>query len=135
MNDLTDYLLKLAKSQNIEWEFTKQYSNFVPRAIPDERLIIINSNWRNKNEIPFQIGHEIGHLVHNDTLTRCESPTAHYPNELSADKYSLKQIFKYNTLQNEIILEPYQFISSYGIPERLYPLTEKLFGENKKSLE
>ena len=60
MDNLKDYLLDLAFALSIDIVFTKQRQDFVPCAVPDERLIIINSNWKRTREIPFQIGHEMG---------------------------------------------------------------------------
>lgn len=134
MDNLKDYLLDLALALNIDVVFTKQRQDFVPRAVPDERLVIINSNWKRTREIPFQIGHEMGHLVHNDTIIDCESPNAHLPNELSADKYSLNLIFKYNLVQVDTITSPSVFLFQYGIPFRMTEYTNKVFKENKNLL-
>lgn len=41
--------------------FTKpEYSSLSDKS---KRLIIINVNWKNKKELPFIIGHEIGHIL------------------------------------------------------------------------
>ena len=134
MDDLKDYLLKLAEANHVEYELYFERPDFVSRAVPEDDLIIINTNWKRPFEVPFIIGHETGHIVHGDNITKCESPTAHFSCELEADKYSFDFIFDYNLIQDEIICEPEAFLQQYGIPDRLLPYALEVFKNNRNKL-
>lgn len=134
MNNLIEYLLNYAFDNKIGYEIRKLDPYFPPRAVLDDNLIIINSNWHNREEIPFTIGHEIGHIMNNDQVEKCQSPTLIYPYELNADKYSLNLIFNYSLDQEIIIQEPGIFIQQYGIPLRMLNYATELFWNNKEKV-
>lgn len=128
MDDLVDYLLNdFAPSHNIGYEYAPLPPSFNGKALPSENLIIVNSQWSNRSEIPFICGHEIGHIIHGDTLIKCEAPTANYPAERAADLYSLNLIYKYAINNGVEFNEPGQFIQEYGIPIKMLPDACKFF--------
>ena len=97
--------------------FTKpEYSSLSDKS---KQLIIININWKNKKELPFIIGHEIGHILAGEPglSNYCGTPLT--PNERRADLFSLNLIFNYASKQYDCFDEPIQFIEQYGIPYRM----------------
>lgn len=134
MNDLIWYLLNFALAHDINYELQKLPPYFESRALPESDLIIINTGWHNTNEIPFTIGHEIGHIMNHDNISKCQPQTANYPLELAADKYSLNLIFKYTMKMNLMIREPQTFIEQFGIPERMLIPAAELFKQNYESI-
>lgn len=132
MNNLIEYLLDKAFRNGIGYEIAPLDKDFPSRALPEYKLIIINSNWKNKNEIPFIIGHELGHLMLGHTsISYYSTQTANTKCEYEADQYSLKLIYKYSIEQGNHFEEPYQFIEQFGIPERMLSDAKTLFKENK----
>lgn len=132
MNDLIWYLFNFALDHNISYELQKLPPYFESRALPQENFIIINTNWHRTNEIPFIVGHEIGHIMNHDNIERCQPQNASYPLELAADKYSLNLIFKYTLKMDLMIQEPQTFIEQFGIPERMLIPAKELFKNNKE---
>lgn len=132
MNDLVMYLLNYALDHNISYELQKLPPYFESRAIPQADFIIINTNWHRANEVPFIIGHEIGHIMNHDNIKKCQPQNASYPLELAADKYSLNLIFKYTLKIDSMIQEPQTFIEQFGIPERMLIPAKELFKSNKE---
>lgn len=131
MNDLMSYLLNYALKHDIGCILEQLPPSFEARALPEKKLIIINTSWHNTNEVPFITGHEIGHIMNNDNIYECQPTTASYPLELSADKYSLDLIFRYATRLDFMIHEPEIFIQKFGIPQRMLIYTQQLYNNNK----
>ena len=110
--------------------FTKpEYSSLSDKS---KRLIIININWKNKKELPFIIGHEIGHILAGESglSNYCGTPLT--PNERRADLFSLSLIFEYASNQYDSFDEPIQFIEQYGIPYRMLADTKALYKRSNK---
>jgi Zn-dependent peptidase ImmA (M78 family) len=81
LDDLISLLLNYAFNNNIGFELTYKLHGDTPSmAITNGRMIIINMNWFNKNEIPFIIAHEIAHVLNGDVKNnyknKCNSVTA-----------------------------------------------------------
>lgn len=110
--------------------FTKpEYSSLSDKS---KRLIIINVNWKNKKELPFIIGHEIGHILAGQPSLSNYCGTPLTPNERRADLFSLNLIFEYASNQYDSFDEPIQFIEQYGIPDRMLADTVNLYKRNRQ---
>lgn len=131
MNDLIEYQFDFAFKHNIgvlQINTKKEYNSL---ADTSKNLIIINTNWKNKKELPFIIGHEIGHLIDGESGLSYYCGTSLTSNERHADLFSLNMIFEYACLQYDSFNEPNQFIQSYGIPIRMLDDATELFKKNK----
>lgn len=134
INSLVDYLLQYAFEHGIGCDIEPLDTNTPPRAVIEYSLIIINSNWHKKEEIPFTIGHEIGHIMNGDIIFDCQSPSIYYPLERNADRYSVDLIFNYSLKFENPLREPGIFIEQYGIPYRMLDYTKDIFRKNKEYL-
>lgn len=131
MNDLIMYLLNFALDNGIAWAIKQEDPYFPPMSFHKSRKLIVNMNWHNKWEIPFMIGHEIGHLMNDDPgISYYHSATVRGSAEREADLYSLNLIFDYAMAQCDPVYEPIEFMQQYGIPERMLNDTVKLFRNN-----
>ncbi|MFT8868494.1 ImmA/IrrE family metallo-endopeptidase [Liquorilactobacillus nagelii] len=66
MNDYIEKLLEYAKNCKIGYELL-YLSPITPSASNAKtRMIAINMNWHRKKELPFQIAHEIAHVLNRD---------------------------------------------------------------------
>lgn len=95
--------------------------------------LVINLNWKNKKELLFIIGHEIGHFTNGD------SRKFYYRNfnttvEHQADLYTLNLIFDYATRQYDCFNEPSEYMPAYGIPVRMYDAVIDLYREHNNLL-
>ena len=66
-NDAFEYLLNYAWDRKIGYELTQDLTPEAPSfASPEDNLVVINMNWSNKKELPFQLAHEITHVTNGD---------------------------------------------------------------------
>ena len=130
MEDLIKYLLKYAFDHGISCALIRREQSYQSVALPDKKLIVINQNSKNKFELPFIIGHEIGHIMNGDVngAFYCGKPVN--SEERLADLYSLNLIYGYASNQFDTFEEPIQFIQQYGIPDRMLEDTYQLFKKN-----
>nr|WP_280926576.1 M48 family metalloprotease [Lactobacillus sp. ESL0701] len=130
VNDLIQYLFDFAFNQDIGYLLVPADEDYSSFANKTKKLIIINTNWKNKAELPFIIGHEIGHLIDGDQGISRYCGTSLTSKERHADLYSLNLIFDYATKQYDCYEEPSQFMQAYGIPTRMYNDVVNLFRNN-----
>ena len=130
MEDLVKYLLKYAFDHGISCALIRREQSYQSVALPDKKLIVINQNSKNKFELPFIIGHEIGHIINGDVngAFYCGKPVN--SEERKADLYSLNLIYGYASNQFDNFEEPVQFIQQYGIPDRMLDDAYRLFEKN-----
>lgn len=115
--DLIEYLLNYAFKHGISYTLVQSEPDDPAISFKQERKMYINTNWRNSNEIPFIIGHEIGHLMLGDQgIMYYESFSGQNSEEHSADLYSLNLIYNYSAKKGDSFQEPGTFIQNYGIP-------------------
>ncbi|RMC55031.1 hypothetical protein [Lactobacillus sp. ESL0261] len=130
MEDLIKYLLKYAFDHGISCALILREQSYQSVALPDKKLIVINQNSKNKFELPFIIGHEIGHIMNGNVngAFYCGKPVN--SEERKADLYSLNLIYKYASSQFETFDEPGIFMEQFGIPYRIKGDVYRLFKEN-----
>ena len=130
MEDLLKYLLKYAFDHGISCALIRREQSYQSVALPDKKLIVINQNSKNKFELPFIIGHEIGHIMNGNVngAFYCGKPVN--SEERLADLYSLNLIYGYASNQFDTFEEPIQFIQQYGIPDRMLDDAYRLFKKN-----
>lgn len=130
MDDILAYLFKHAFKNKISCALIWKDVNYQSVAIPDKKTIVINQNCKNRYELPFIIGHEIGHIMNGDSNAAfyCGKPIN--SEERLADLYSLNLIYDYASNQYDCFEEPVQFVQQYGIPIRMLDDACKLFKRN-----
>lgn len=134
LTDLMQFLFDFAFSQGFGVAQISKDEEYRPLADKTRNLIIINTNWKNKSELPFIIGHEIGHLMDGDVGLSYYCGNALTSKEHHADLYSLNLIFDYATRQYDCFNEPSEFMRAYGIPVRMYDSMVELFRKHNDLL-
>lgn len=123
LTDLIQFLFDFAFAQGFGIAQISKDEEYRSLADKTRNLIIINTNWKNKAELPFIIGHEIGH----DVGLSYYCGNALTSKERHADLYSLNLIFDYATRQYDCFDEPSTFMQAYGITVRMYSDVADLF--------
>jgi Zn-dependent peptidase ImmA (M78 family) len=121
MNELIIYLLNVAFDNGINIVWTDQLAPDKPScAMPNQNTIIVNNRWRNQDEIPFQLAHEIGHMLNEDegVLYYC-SPASHTKVECGANDKAIDLILNYCVVNDEPTNNYADFMYCYGIPYSL----------------
>lgn len=120
MEDLLDFLFKYAKSHGYKYSWELLSPNYTCGALPDYKAIIINERYQHENWLPFAVGHEIGHLVNEDTgVCYFDNFRINTDSEYNANLVSLKLIFSYYMKTNNCTTNPLNFMSLYGIPKQM----------------
>lgn len=143
MNDLLNYICGLIWKHHLGVELCHlKDKHFRSRYLPSEKLIIINTNWWNRSEIPFMAAHELGHYINGDKGVMYYDHNYSYQEhdainrnddvfkESQADLYSLNLIWDYAASQGYTCEEPYEFMQQFGIPERMTNIVAKKFKDN-----
>ena len=131
MNELIEYLLNYTFDHGIGYKLVRADPYDPSLSLKKHNLIVINLNWHNQSELPFIIGHEIGHFILGDKgILYYSSFAGQNSEEKSADLYSLNLLYDYACSRGKYFEEPGQFLSAYGIPSRMTDATKDLFERN-----
>lgn len=122
---LMKYLMNTAMfDYHIGVEFTNILPPFAPSASYNKvgRLILMNARWSYPTEIPFQLAHEIAHVLHEDQHYYNLNDGTANSGEASANIFAIKLLQKY-CIENEFHFGSiYQFARCFGIPQECYYL-------------
>lgn len=126
--DLIHFLLYVAIAHHIDYDLGEHRPSFSSKALPSRNIIIINTNYYKAKELPFVIGHEIAHIIHQDDIAICTDPNAKRPCEHTANVYSIDLIHAYAKIygrNNFVTLTV--FLSYYDIPDKMYKYSTRFF--------
>lgn len=127
-NELQESLLNYALDHNISFILVKASPHDPPLSFKEKRSICINTSWYKPEEVPFTIGHEIGHIMIGDQgFNYFDSFAGKCLEEKPADLYALKLIYDYSKSRGDYFSDPGIFMQSYGIPWRMAYATKTLF--------
>lgn len=121
-NPLTTKLLHYAMDHHILVKVIPGSSTLPCVAILEANLIVINANYQNSKQIPFQIAHEIAHfcLEKDTTLYRASACTFRTWAEKDANQLALEIILPfYLELTNYSINSVYPVMRQLALPEHL----------------
>lgn len=126
MNEIITDLLNYALDHKIGIVMTKELSSDSPSyVIPNLNTIFINSGYKDKQQIPFHIAHEIGHMMDSDfnkTNALYFTPTkAKF--ELSANKKAIDILLPFYLKDKNIeYINHIEFMKTFSIPYHLESL-------------
>lgn len=128
--ELIEYLINFADKHRIKCERINVNPAYHSVADKGRRIIFINMNWQRPAEIPFIIGHEIGHVLLTDDecevrrkITFAEKNAEEKP----ADLFSLKLIYDFSRKKGDSFSDPGLFMQAYSIPPELASAVKALF--------
>lgn len=117
MNDIIDYLTAYASEHNIDCIWVDGSPDYFPCSSTKDRVILMNRNWSQRNTIPFALGHEIGHIMHNDChLDENVSERERMKMEYAADQYAIGLLSGYAFKHNIDFESTRDFYCAFGIP-------------------
>ncbi|MBU3828889.1 MAG: ImmA/IrrE family metallo-endopeptidase [Candidatus Lactobacillus pullistercoris] len=126
-NEVIRWLMNYGLDHQFGVTFSYSAKNDDPsEAFPEYSTAVINANWKNIDEIPFIIGHELGHLLLGHSRKEFEeSPAKRIRMEKEANEYSLDLLTEYCDLHEIYFYNKYSFASAFGIPKDCYYLLEE----------
>ena len=122
--DMVWDLLHLAMDHNIDVQWAGVLSKYTPPACRiDTRIVCMNSNWHRPKEIPFQLAHELAHIIYGAPEDICfynSSFTGKSSIEYKANVGAVKFLVPYYCSETEKEnVNIYNFEKQYLIPEYL----------------
>lgn len=120
-NNLVQWLMNWAFDHGISVTMTSEIRKDLPHcASAAKKAVVINMNYGNKEEIPFALAHEIGHVVDNDPGIRYySSATLHDKAEYRANYFGIQLIQQYCDHEDIHISNAVKFCEVFGVPSRL----------------
>lgn len=121
-NEVKTYLMQIAYDNQIAITFFDNLDPSTPPASDTRvRKIAMNSRWHNKSEIPFQLAHELGHILldHQSSEVLYFTPYK-YGLELEANKYAISLLLPmYLEDKNKEDINVHRFMDTFSIPYHL----------------
>jgi len=123
-NILTDLMNYALFKQHITVIMSSEASFDAPSvAFPDERTIVINTNIRDKQQLPLQVAHEIGHIVNGDDRRKAlyfDPTNTDYPTELAANRFAVRMLIPYYLDErNADVVNVTEFMNIFVVPSHL----------------
>ncbi len=122
--DMVWDLLHLAMDHNIDVQWAGVLSKYTPPACRiDTRIVCMNSNWHRPKEIPFQLAHELAHIIYGAPEDICfytSSFTGKSSVEYKANVGAVKFLVPYycDGVEQEVV-NASNFEQNYLIPSYL----------------
>lgn len=113
----------------IGFELTNDLNKSTPAASDTERrVVVINMNYKNKQQIPLQFAHEIGHIMNGDhSIEALYFTPSKAGIELNANITALKMLAPYylSDKPSEYV-DVDSFMNMFAIPEHLRNVAEQV---------
>lgn len=121
MNDIMEWLSNYAYDNDIGYIMTHYLEPETPSTSDcDDRLVVINMEWKNANEVPFSFAHEIGHIMCGDKGKRYfKSENIKDKSEYRANLFAIKLLFNFCSDYGYSFNNPIKFCELFGIPTEL----------------
>lgn len=118
MNDLLQWLTNFALDHDIGVIFTPYFEPTTPsQSNGDYRVVVINSNWHNQNEVPFCFAHEIGHVLNHDSgVNNYSSPSVSSKEEYQANLKAIQLLLLYCKINDIHFQSSIEFCRQFGVP-------------------
>lgn len=130
---LTDLLIYALKDQHIRVAMSPEFTLDAPSAVKTEsKIIILNTNLSNKDQLPLQLAHEIGHVVNGDMAVKplhFGDQTIDYSMELRANRFAVRKLIPYYMSDRDREhVNVHEFMNIFVIPSHLEKMvTEELY--------
>lgn len=117
-NDAVTYLLNFALEHKIGFDLIPELNPETPSfAVNSNRIIVINVSWHNQRELPFQIAHEISHVLNNDPdVLYSSSPASKTKIEAAANERAIDLLIGYANSVGLYHMDVYKFMEYFALP-------------------
>lgn len=127
-DNLVQYLLDYAFDNGYGFILCRVGLDDPSASYPDKRLMVINTNLSDLNELPFIIAHEIGHLMlKHERADFNQSAVSGIRVDSQADVYAIKLLALYCKEHDYYFDNWIRFAEVFCVPKRCYYLLENYF--------
>lgn len=132
-DDVLNYLISICDDIDITCFWPSSLAPYTPpTALPGKRRIVMNPNWHNKQEIPFQLAHEMAHIINSDDTNWIRYYQGTYSGEskleYSTNKTAIRILLSYFEVE-DIVYNPTTFMECFAIPSHLESAVRKELGD------
>lgn len=123
-DELLMYLMNYALDHDIGIKWTHKLPAYAPPASFDRpgKLIVMNSKWPNAMDFPFQLSHEIGHVLHESSQYYNLNHITHNRGEALANRFAIELLQQYCQDNDYHYSNWYSFAKAFNIPTDLFYL-------------
>lgn len=129
INDIMASLMNTAMDRGYGVIVENKFSKQTPSAVnPQTKIIVVNGNWHDQDQLPFQLAHEIGHLINKDDSNCLYFSPSKHGIEGRANRQAIKLLLPYYT--DERPLEDFNsvdFMKAFKIPQYLENVVNEEF--------
>lgn len=134
MNEMLNYLLKIAKNKDIAVEIVEDHCIIPTCSVPKEKYIFLNFTGIGEKYWAFRLAHEIAHIVNEDELRfSCDTQVVDAQREYRAHKTAVGLIYQYTQDCGIHFDNLYDFLNFGGIPFDMADYAYDLFAKSAKS--
>lgn len=125
MDEVIDWLVNYALDHDIGVILDRL--NFGPNvsASTDGKNVLVNMNWKNSNEVPFLLAHEISHVLNKDGAANYCTATSTTKMESVANNNAIDLLLEYCNACDKQPQTYIDFMKYYGIPVYLDEQTKR----------
>ena len=131
---IIEQLVHTAKKMNIRIEWSDLFDSYTPSSASAKyNSIVINTNWHNSKELPFQLAHEIAHIMNHDDCEMAFYHASYSSQELIEKEANVEAIkllipiFKDMGYSNN----PVTFMQVFHVPNYLFDNVTKIMKLSK----
>lgn len=132
INDIMASLMNKAMDFGYSVIVDNRFSSRTPSAVnPYTKTIVVNGSWHDPEQLPFQLAHEMGHLINKDDSNCLYFSPSKYGIEGRANVQAIKLLLPYYT--DERPLEDFNsvdFMRAFKIPQYLESVVNEEFYKN-----
>ena len=119
-DELMQFLINFTWDHHIGLDIGPYKADFKSCSIPENNLVIINTNWKDQDEVPFSFAHELGHIMNGDTGIRYyDSGTINSKSEYHANIFGIKLLLSFCNEHDIHFTNPVKFCEHFGVPFKL----------------
>lgn len=122
------YLMNYALKHDIGVTWTHSLPAYAPPVSYEKpgKLIIMNAEWKNILDIPFQLAHEIGHIFLENGTYYHLAFRGKQRGEATANAFAIQLLLRY-CQENDIYFDTYyDFAANFRIPRSQYYLFKNI---------
>ncbi|WP_164905644.1 ImmA/IrrE family metallo-endopeptidase [Latilactobacillus sakei] len=120
-SEVMDWLFNYAFDNGVSMMFMQLDSYTPPATNVHTKRILMNNNWHNKDELPMQFAHEIGHIMLEQEYSGLLYYTpSKFGMEFEANKYAINLLLPFYMDEKEPgQVNIYDFMEYFSIPGHL----------------
>lgn len=134
MDSILEYLMNYALDNGIGIQLSSEFKSTTPAGCNTQtKMVVVNTNWHNQQQVPFTMAHEIAHIINGDvqnTPLYFSTAVSKSSIEYEANKTACKILIPiYLEKMEEHGISILHFMDIFQIPAHLTDMVSNVFEE------